>query len=65
MDMDLLTLKTWSPDDILHAVEMGLVIKKNPERYESLLKGQTLAMLFQKTSTRTRVSFEVGMHQLG
>lgn len=63
--MDLLTLKTWSPDDILRAVEMGLVMKKNPERYEGLLKGQTLAMLFQKTSTRTRVSFEVGMHQLG
>ncbi|MCY3684416.1 MAG: hypothetical protein OXH16_23735, partial [Gemmatimonadetes bacterium] len=62
--MDLLTLKTWSPDDILQAVEMGLVIKKNPECYEGLLTGQTLAMLFQKTSTRTRVSFEGGIHQL-
>ncbi|MDE2724705.1 MAG: ornithine carbamoyltransferase, partial [Gemmatimonadota bacterium] len=63
--MDLLTLKTWSPDDILHAVEMGLVIKKNPERYEGLLKGQVVAMLFHKTSTRTRSSFEVRMHQFG
>ncbi len=63
--MDLLTLKTWSTDDIFSAVEMGLAIKKHPDRYAGLLTGQTLAMLFQKTSTRTRVSFEVGMHQLG
>jgi len=63
--MDLLTLKTWSPDDILSTVEMGLAVKKNSKRYADLLAGQTLAMLFQKTSTRTRVSFEVGIHQLG
>ena len=63
--MNLLTLKTWSTDDILSTVEMGLAVKKHPERYADLLTGQSLAMLFQKTSTRTRVSFEVGMHQLG
>ena len=63
--MDLLTLNTWSADDILSTVEMGLVVKEHPERYSTLLEGQTLAMLFQKSSTRTRVSFEVGMHQLG
>ena len=63
--MDLLTLKTWSTDDILSTVEMGLAMKERSERYRTVLEGQTLAMLFQKTSTRTRVSFEVGMHQLG
>lgn len=63
--MDLLTLKTWSADDILSTVEEGLAIKDHPERYSEMLHGKTLAMLFQKTSTRTRVSFEVGMHQLG
>lgn len=63
--MDLLTLKTWSSSDILSTVEEGLAIKDQPERYSELLEGKTLAMLFQKTSTRTRVSFEVGMHQLG
>ena len=63
--MDLLTLKTWSADDILSTVELGLAVKKNPQHYAGRLNGQTLAMLFQKTSTRTRMSFEVGMRQLG
>ena len=63
--MDLLTLKTWSADDILSTVELGLAGKKNPQHYAGRLNGQTLAMLFQKTSTRTRMSFEVGMRQLG
>lgn len=63
--MDLLTLKAWSSDDILSTVEEGLIIKDQPDRYAEMLEGKTLAMLFQKTSTRTRVSFEVGMHQLG
>ncbi|MBT4140169.1 MAG: ornithine carbamoyltransferase [Candidatus Latescibacteria bacterium] len=65
MDMDLLKLKTWSTDEILGTVEEGLTIKGQPGRYADMLEGKTLAMLFQKTSTRTRVSFEVGMHQLG
>lgn len=63
--MDLLTLETWSADDILSTVEEGLAIKDQADRYAEMLQGKTLAMLFQKTSTRTRVSFEVGMHQLG
>lgn len=40
-------------------------VKVNPGRYRSALAGQTLAMIFQKKSTRTRVSFEVGTYQLG
>lgn len=63
--MDLLSLKTWSAEDILSTVELGLATKKNPQHYAGRLNGQTLAMLFQKTSTRTRMSFEVGMRQLG
>jgi ornithine carbamoyltransferase len=63
--MDLLTLKTWTPEEILATVEEGLEVKAHPEGYREALQGQTLAMLFQKTSTRTRGSFEVGMTQLG
>ena len=63
--MDLLTLKAWSSDDILSTVEEGLAIKNHPDRYVDSLRGKTLAMLFQKTSTRTRCAFEVGMTQMG
>ena len=62
---DLLTLKDWSGEDIIDTIEKAIIIKQNPKRYAELLAGQTLAMLFQKTSTRTRVSFEVAMTQLG
>lgn len=63
--MDLLSLKTWSTDDILSVLQQGLEIKAHPGRYSDTLQGQTLAMLFQKTSTRTRCAFEAGMFQLG
>ncbi len=62
---DLLTLKDWSREDLINTIEEAITIKQNPKRYAHLLNGQTLAMLFQKTSTRTRVSFEAAMTQLG
>ena len=63
--MDLLTLKTWTPEEIQGVIDEGLDVKTHPERYSEALAGRTLAMLFQKTSTRTRCSFEVGMTQMG
>lgn len=63
--MDLLTLKDWTPDEITATIEESLVLKAHPERYRELLDGLSLGMLFQKTSTRTRTSFEVGMTQMG
>lgn len=63
--MDLLTLKDWTSDEILATVEESLVIKDQPGRFSDVLSGKSLGMLFQKTSTRTRTSFEVGMTQLG
>ena len=62
---DLLTLKDWSGEDLIEIIDKAIAIKENPEKYVNLLERQTLAMLFQKTSTRTRVSFEVAMTQLG
>jgi ornithine carbamoyltransferase len=60
-----LSLKDWSRDEIELLFEQAAAIKANPDSYASALAGQSLAMIFQKPSTRTRVSFEVGMHQLG
>ncbi|GAH49263.1 unnamed protein product, partial [marine sediment metagenome] len=62
---DLLTLKDWSGEDLIDIIDKAIAIKESPEKYVNLLERQTLAMLFQKTSTRTRVSFEVAMTQLG
>jgi len=63
--MHLLTLKDWSPKQIQEVIDKSIEIKKNPTKYRTSLKDKSLAMIFQKTSTRTRVSFEVAMTQLG
>jgi len=63
--MHLLTLKDWSSREIGEIVDSSLEIKRNPEEYEFALEGKSLALIFQKTSTRTRLSFEVAMTQLG
>jgi ornithine carbamoyltransferase len=61
----LLTLKDWSSKEVRALIDSSLEIKSNPGEYEFALEGKSLAMIFQKTSTRTRLSFEVGMTQLG
>ena len=63
--MHLLTLKDWSAEQIEDVIESSIWIKKNPDKYQTSLKDKSLVMVFQKTSTRTRVSFEVAMTQLG
>jgi ornithine carbamoyltransferase len=60
-----LSLKDWSREEVELLFEEAAAIKANPEGYATALAGKSLAMIFQKPSTRTRVSFEVGMFQLG
>ena len=57
----------WSRDELLSVLDFADDVKQRQARREKhhLLPGRTLAMIFQKPSTRTRVSFEVGMTQLG
>ena len=61
----LLALKDWTATQIEETIDKSIEIKKNQAKYRTALKDKSLAMIFQKTSTRTRVSFEVAMTQLG
>lgn len=63
----LLKLNDWSSEDIVHCLDLAdkLKYEKKHGIKHHILEGQTLGMIFQKSSTRTRVSFEVGMYDLG
>ncbi|KIH76279.1 ornithine carbamoyltransferase [Geoalkalibacter ferrihydriticus] len=67
MKKDFLCLTDWSRDELEQIFGLTRELKAKQKRGEEhhLLKGKTLGMLFEKSSTRTRVSFEVGMFQLG
>jgi len=60
---DLISIADMSPQDIRRVVNTALMMKSG--RSSSVLKGKTLALLFEKPSLRTRVSFDVAMQQLG
>jgi ornithine carbamoyltransferase len=64
---DFLTLTDITPEDLAALVELATLLKAEARssQVRSLLAGKTLAMIFDKPSTRTRVSFEAGMAQLG
>ena len=61
---DFLAVTDFSRDEILRLFELAHRMKTGPYR-QAPLAGKTLAMIFAKSSTRTRVSFEVGTYQLG
>ncbi|MPZ50366.1 MAG: ornithine carbamoyltransferase [Dehalococcoidia bacterium] len=60
---DLLSISDLTPEELDYLIRSALAMKRDGSR--PVLEGQTIAMLFEKPSLRTRVSFEVGMKQLG
>jgi len=65
MSRHLISIHELTAEEVSDLFVAAADIKKNPKSYRSALAGKTLAMIFEKSSTRTRVSFEVGMYQLG
>jgi ornithine carbamoyltransferase len=63
--MHLINFKNFSGQQLMEIIDKAIEVERNPERYRTALAGESLAMIFQKTSTRTRVSFEVAMTQFG
>ena len=62
---NFLSIRDFSPEEIRYFLELASEIKRHPSAHTGALKGKTLAMIFEKPSLRTRVSFDVGIQQLG
>lgn len=64
---DLLSLADYTSEEVQQLIDLAIQLKTITKagKCPTLLEGKTLAMIFEKNSTRTRISFEVGMHQLG
>jgi ornithine carbamoyltransferase len=62
---DFLSIRDFSPAEIRELLDLAADIKRRPKTYAEALHGKTLAMIFEKPSLRTRVTFDVGIQQLG
>ena len=62
-----LTLKDYTPEEIAYLLELSADLKKKKKEgvLTDTLRGKNVALIFEKTSTRTRCSFEVAAHDLG
>ena len=61
----LISIRDLTSEDVSEVFRIASEMKASPDKFGSVLAGKTLALLFQRPSTRTRVSFQVGMLQLG
>ena len=65
MVRNLLKVSDFSREECEEVINKSIEIKRNPKKFNAALEGETLLMLFEKPSLRTRISFETGMQQLG
>ncbi|MFZ0418164.1 MAG: ornithine carbamoyltransferase [Candidatus Sulfotelmatobacter sp.] len=62
---DFLSIRDFSPSEIQYLLVLARQVKADPTAFSNALRRQTLAMIFEKPSLRTRVTFDVGIQQLG
>jgi ornithine carbamoyltransferase len=62
---DFITIRSFTPAEVRKLIDDAIDIKAHPAKYADALKGKALAMIFEKPSLRTRVTFDVGIRQLG
>jgi ornithine carbamoyltransferase len=62
---DFVSIRDYSTSELRELLEQAIAIKSSPGKYAESLKGKALALIFEKPSLRTRVTFDVGIHQLG
>ncbi|MDP9296754.1 MAG: ornithine carbamoyltransferase [Actinomycetota bacterium] len=65
MERDLLSIDDLTSSELAWLLELAAKVKASPSDYAERLRGRSLVMLFEKPSTRTRVSFEVAIAELG
>ncbi|MFB3737636.1 MAG: ornithine carbamoyltransferase [Candidatus Velamenicoccus archaeovorus] len=65
MTRDLLSVDDLSPDELTEMLDLSIKVKATPDDYAGRLRGKAVAMIFEKPSTRTRVSFEVAVSSTG
>jgi ornithine carbamoyltransferase len=65
MERDLLSIDDLTPDELIYLLDQADAIKADPERWRDALAGKQAALIFEKPSTRTRVSFEAAVTSMG
>jgi ornithine carbamoyltransferase len=65
MSRDFLSIDDLTPEELDRLLELSAAVKESPEAYGERLRGRSVAMIFEKPSTRTRVSFEVAIASMG
>jgi len=65
MKKDLISIEDLKAEEMARLIDLAKAIKKDRGAYSDSLKGKSIGLIFQKPSNRTRVSFEIGMMQLG
>jgi len=65
MKRDFLSIADWSTRDLLEILKLSQRMKRDPRSFYHVLDGQSLAMIFEKQSLRTHVTFDVAIQQLG